>query len=268
MAALADLYDKGVAFRESAMWMVTGRPKAGKSFFAQWWASEVTRAARAAGTTAPGIYFFLDGTPFTAAVREAAWATGHRTKDIAAALDGPGAAFYEDALDSLFEDITFVFDKRPEMPDIQESIDAFVELWDRYPSWMVFDNLRNMTGGDESHESMKFVLGELQALAYTTGASVGVLHHASESGVRDYSKPPRVNETDGKVSQYPEMVLSVAKAPDSDRFSIAVAAQRDGGDSDPQADRPVVLEADLGRVDFRKPTKTGWVAQAWDEYDD
>jgi hypothetical protein len=266
--ALADLYAKGVDFRESQLWMMTGRPKAGKSFAAQWLVSEWARVAREQGSTCRGIYFFMDGTPFTAAIRQAAWVTGHPTQDIAKALDGPGQAFYEDALDEVAEDITFVYDKKPELPDIQESVDAYVELWDEYPRWMVFDNLRNLAGGDEGHEAKKFALSELQSLAYNTGANIGVLHHATESGVRDYSKPPRVGDTEDKVSQYPEMVLTVAKDPDSDRFLIAVGAQRDGGASDPAAEHPVVLYADLSRVSFTNTRPTGWAQDYWSSVED
>jgi hypothetical protein len=60
------------------------------------------------------------------------------------------------------------------------------------------------------------------------------------------------------------MVLTVAKDPDSDRFSIAVGKLRDGGASDPSGDRPVVLHADLSRVQFtkNKPVEApGWESQ-------
>lgn len=266
--ALADLYAKGVDFRESQLWMMTGRPKAGKSFAAQWLASEWAKAAKAEGGECRGMYFFMDGTPFTAAVRQAAYVTGHPTQEIAAALDGPGQAFYEDALGEMSDDITFVYDKKPELPDIQQSVNAFVELWDEYPRWFIFDNLRNLAGGDEGHEAKKFVLSELQALAYQTGACVGVLHHSSESGVKDYSRPPRISETEDKVTQYPEMVLTVAKDPESERFQIAVGAVRDGGASDPNAEHPVTLYSDLSRVQFTNTKPIGAPTWGWNGDDD
>lgn len=257
--ALEDLYKRGFDLRGSQLWMLAGRPKAGKTFFAQYLYNEIAKKSREQGQPCRGLYFFLDGTPFTAAVRQAAWATSHRTQDIIEALEGPGAGYYEEALDET-DDMTFVFDKRPELPQIQESVDAFVEMWDEYPRWMVFDNLRNMTGGMENHEEMKAVLGELQGLAYDTGANICVPHHASESGVRDYSKPPKMSEIDGKVTQYPETVLSVAKDPDSDRFHVTVGYQRDGGASDPNSDHPATLYADLSRVQF---TNVRPMVQAW-----
>jgi hypothetical protein len=265
VAALAELHEKGIDFRSSQLCMITGRPKAGKSFFAQWLASEWAKAAREQGSECPGIYFFLDGTPFTAAVRQAAWVTGDTTASIAEALEGPGAAYYEDALATVADDIAFVFDKRPELPAIQAEIDAYVELWDRYPSWMVFDNLLNIEGCFEDHRVQKDVLAELQSLAYTTGACIVVLHHASESGVKDYSKAPRVGDTDGKVNQLPEMVLPIAKDPDSDAFRIAVGAVRDGAPSDPNGDRPVVLHSDLSRVQFSRKQAPGPMAHWWDQ---
>ena len=260
--ALHDLYDRGVAWRAGQLWMATGRPGAGKSFLAQWLVSEWAAAARRDDEICRGIYFFMDGTPFTAAIRQAAWVTGHQTTKIVEALEGAGAGFYEEALEDV-ADIAFVYDKKPEMPQIQETVDAYVELWDAYPQWMIFDNLRNMAGGDEGHEAKKFVLSELQSLAYRTGSSVGVLHHASESGVRDYSKPPRADQTEDKVTQYPEMVLSVAKDPDSDRFQVAVNKLRDGGASDPAAEHPVTLYADFSRVVFTDKQPARPMVQAW-----
>ena len=260
--ALAELYGRGVDLRQSQLVMVTGRPGAGKTFFAQWLVSEMAK------DDCPGIYFFLDGTPFTAAVRQAAWATGDTTGSIAAALEGPGAAYYEDALADLGQDISFVFDRRPELPAIQAEVDAYVELWDRYPAWIVVDNLLNVDGCFEDHHVQKDVLAEFQSLAFTTGACVIVLHHASEAGVKDYSKPPRVGDTDGKVTQLPELVLTVAKDPYSDRFSIAVGKIRDGGAADPTAERPVVLYADLPRVSFtnHKPMSAPW--GGWEDDDE
>lgn len=266
--ALSDLYAAGVDFRASQLWMLTGRPKAGKTFVSQWLVNEWAKKGRETEDPCPGIYFAMDTTPFTMAVRQAAWATGHQSSKIAAALEGPGIGYYEDVLAEHSEDVTFVYDKKPEFPEIAETIDAYVELWDRYPRWMIFDNLRNLAGGDEGHEAKKFALSELQGLAYSTGASIGVLHHASESGVRDYAKPPKASETEDKVTQYPEMVLSVAKDPDSDRFNIAVAAMRDGGASDPMAARPVTLRSDLSRVQFTKYVTSSvqpWAAPGWGE---
>ena len=267
--ALSELYARGVDLRASQLVMVTGRPGAGKTFLAQWTFSEMAKKARADGDECPGLYFFLDGTPFTAAVRQAAWVTGDTTASISAALEGPGAAYYEDALAGLSQDITFVFDRKPELPDIQAELDAYVEMWDRYPSWIVFDNLLNVAGCEEDHHAQKFALGEFQSLAFRTGAHIWVLHHASEAGVKDYAKPPRVGDTDGKVTQLPETVLTVAKDPYSDRFQIAVGKLRDGGAADPSAEHPVVLYADLARVSFTntKPiTAPSW--GAWQEDDD
>jgi len=271
VGVLADLYARGVDLRSSQLVMVTGRPGAGKTFFAQWLVSEIAKQARTEDSECPGLYFFLDGTPFTAAVRQAAWATGHKQSDIAEALEGPGSAYYEDALAELSDDIGFVFDKKPELPQIAAEIDAYVEMWDRYPSWMVMDNLLNFAGCEEDHHRQKEVLGELQAEAYRTGATIIVLHHASEAGVKDYSLAPRVNDTDGKVTQLPEVVLTVAKDPDSDAFRVAVGKLRDGGASDPSAKHPVLLHADLSRVSFTniKPIAApSWGGWSQDETDD
>lgn len=261
--ALADLYGRGLELRRSQLSMLTGRPKAGKTFVAQWLWSEVSKA----GDDVHGLYFFLDGSPFTAGVRQAAWATGHRTQDVTAALEGAGAGYYEEALEGV-TGVDFVFDRKPELPDIQQEIDAYVELWDRFPDWIVIDNLRNVAGCDEGHEAKKFALSEFQKLAFDTGAHVMVLAHATESGVKDYATPPKVSETEDKVNQYPEIILSLAKDPNAPLIRIAIAAMRDGGDSDPAALRPVTLDADLSRVQFKKPEPKTHINTFWQEIDD
>lgn len=249
----------GVAFRAGQLVMVTGRPAAGKSNFAQWLAHE---------WALPTLYFALDMTPFTAATREAAIITGHRVSDVARHIDGDGpeAAFYEEELESSVTQ--FCFDKAPGDEDVVEELDAYVELWGEYPRVMVFDNLLNFAGAEEDHRVQKFILRELQSLAYRTGALVIVLHHARE-GVKDVTRPPTAAETDNKVNQIPEVILSVAKDPGSDRFAIAKLKVRDGA-SDPNAERAAVVWADFSKMHFSPspPAPPAWSPGGWDDGED
>jgi hypothetical protein len=241
-----------VRFRAGQVVMVTGRPKAGKSNFAQWLVTQ---------WGLPTLYYSLDMDAFTAACRQAAIVTGHRLEGIAAAMESGGEGWYEDELDG--SEVAFCFDTTPELPDIQAEMDAYVELNDLYPSVVVVDNLLNIECGEGTHGDYKHVMKQLQSLARQTGALVIVLHHARE-GTKDITRPPSAAETDNKINQIPETLLSVAKNPDDDRFQIAVLYQRFGGRSDPNAEHPATIWADFSTMSFTNikpiaaPSWGGW----------
>lgn len=253
--ALASLHDAGVHFRLGQVTEIVGRPGAGKSNFAQ---AIVTRWARAG---LPVLYFSLDQDPWTSGVRQAAAVTGHRQEEIAEALLGPGAAYYEEELADL--PVDYCFDTRPELPDIGQELDAYVELWDRYPTVIVIDNLLNIEAGEGGHGDQKFVFRNLQGLARDTGAAVFVLHHARE-GVRDTTRPPLMSEIDNKQSQIPELILGLAA--DDGVFRIAALKVRSGGKSDPEAKRVHRVGVDLSTVQITKDPGTAGsaVSDYWD----
>jgi len=255
VAALGALHDAGIRFRHGQVVMVTGRPGAGKSNIVQYactaWAS--------AGI--PVLYYSLDMDPFTAAVRQAALLTGHRQEHISEALEGPGEAFYEDALTGV--GIEYCFDTQPELPDIQEELDAYVEKWDQYPGVIVIDNLLNIEIGEGAHGDQKFAMKNLQALARLTGATVFVLHHARE-GVKDTTRPPTMAETDNKLNQIPEVVLGVAHDDTTGEMSIAALKVRVGAPMDPGAERPYRVWADFSRMQFSRNRPQ----QQWSGWDD
>lgn len=238
VAALRELYGRGVYFRRSQLVMVTGRPKAGKSNLIQWLAHQWGM---------PALYNCWDMPAFTAAVRHAAIVTGDETSRISAQLaeDGPAAGYYEEALEEGV--LEYCFDTKPELPDIQQEIDAWVEKYDSYPDVIVCDNLLNIDGAEEDHRVQKFILRELQDLARRTEALVFVLHHATE-GAKDTARPPAARETDGKVNQIPDLVLSVANDGHGG-FNLAPVANRNGP-SDPNADNPIQIFADFARMQF------------------
>jgi hypothetical protein len=238
------LDDAGIRLRAGQVVMVTGRPKAGKSNLVQY---VCTFLSQEHGV--PVLYYSLDMDAFTAAVRQAAIVTGHKQENISREIEGPGEAFYEDALHDV--DIEFCFDTEPELPEIQQELDAYVEKWDRWPGVVVIDNLLNINCGEGTHADYKFVMKNLQALARRTGALVLVLHHARE-GVKDVTRPPTAAETDNKINQIPELILSVAHDDDTGEMQIAALMVRNGAKSDPNAERPYRTWADFSTMQFTR----------------
>lgn len=256
MPALSGLARWGVAFRHGQLVMVTGRPKAGKSNLAQWLVSQ-WHDERC-------LYNSWDMPPMTAISRQAAVITGDPVTDILHRFDNddPSAGYYEERLEDA--NVEFSFDTRPSMPDLQEEVDAWVEKWDEYPGVIVCDNLLNIDGAEEDHRTQKFILRELRGLATTTQALVIVLHHAKE-GAKDTSKPPTAADTDNKVNQLPDLILSVANDGDGG-FSISPVMNRNGA-MDPGAEHPVRLWSDFARMQFAatRPMVPAWTAPTHQE---
>ena len=242
MPALSGLAGWGVVFRRGQLVMVTGRPKAGKSNFVQWLVAQ-WRDHRV-------LYNCWDMPAMTAVSRQAAVATGHKVHDILHAFDSddPAAGFYESELED--GNVEFCFDLTPSLPDIQSEVDAWVEKYDEYPAVIVCDNLLNIDGAEEDHKVQKFILRELQKLARETGALVFVLHHAKE-GTKDTAKPPTARDTDGMVNQIPDLVMSLAND-GAGHLALSPVAHRNGP-SDPNADNPIRMAFDFGRMQAGAP---------------
>lgn len=116
---------------------------------------------------------------------------------------------------------------------------AFIELWDAYPQVIVFDNLMDFDGAESDYTEQMSVMSGLTELARATGATVIVLHHASDKSWEAKSDPwapPSRDQVKGGLSEKPELSLSVALDPTSHEYRVAVIKQR-MGPCDPTAKR-------------------------------
>lgn len=218
--------------------MVTGLPKAGKTNFLMWLAAELAL---------PTLYFSADSSPFTASTRLAAWATGHTVDVVGVGMGGPGADYYSQALTGL--PLHWCFDSSPSTEDLVDELDAYVEAYDAFPEIIVVDNLMNVQASEE-YAGQLFVMKELHSLARLTGATVFVLHHCSESGIKDTTIPPPRSAIQGKVSQLPELIFTVALEPTSRQFRIACVGNRSGPQF-PDGKTYITLDSEVERLQFR-----------------
>lgn len=251
MDALAQAY--GYLPRKGQVLMIAGQPGSQKSGLALWMTSRWDR---------PTLYFSADMAQHTAMLRLASLVTGHPRSVVERGLAGSGEEFYVEAVSDL--PITFVFDSSPTLEDISAEIDAFVELWDEYPEVIVIDNAVNVVmEHDNEWSALRLILGELHSMARLTGAAVVVLHHMAE-GAYDPTKPTPRKALHGKVSQLPEIILSIAVDPHEGSLKAVPVKNRDGK-SDPNATTFVRLAADMERTRF-----SPWVGMSWhptDAYD-
>ena len=113
-------------------------------------------------------------------------------------------------LDTEFGHVRWVWESDPTYDDITLETTAFAEVYGRFPSIVVIDNLMNVVGENESEwSSMRDTTKAIHRLVRITGAHVFVLHHMSENNARpQYPAPMR--DVQGKVSQLPELIISLA----------------------------------------------------------
>lgn len=240
MHELNALYALGVKPRRGELIMIAGRSGSAKSSFALWW---TMRMAQEAGTRT--LYFSADMSPWQASVRLAASQSGITIEEVERGL-----------ADGTFEPppalpVHFCFDSSPNLKDIYEELDAYVEAWGAWPEHIVVDNLRNVDAEhDNEYGGQNLVLDHLHGMTRQTGAAVTVLHHTQLLvGTKEpYSPQPRW-ALKNKVDELAELILMLGLNPDTNEFEMACAKQR-MGKQDIEAKTRATLMADLSRNTF------------------
>jgi hypothetical protein len=217
--------------------MIAGRSGTQKSGLALFWVATMNL---------PTIYFSADMSPFTASCRIASLTTGDTTEmvELGMAEGGRRRQGYLDAVAN--SKITFAFGSPIKWSTVEQQIEAFVELWDQYPEVMVFDNLMDFDNAESDYAEQMNVMSSLTEISRQTGATVIVLHHASDKSWdarADPWSPPSRDQVKGGLSEKPELSLSVALDPTSLEFRIAVIKQR-MGPCDPTARNYVSLRCE------------------------
>lgn len=217
--------------------MIAGRSGTQKSGFALWWVYEMNL---------PTLYFSADMSPFTASSRLACTATGDTTEQVEEGMltGGNQRDRYLRALAS--SRIQFSFGSPITWRAVDEELEAYVELWDEYPQVIVFDNLMDFEGAEADYTEQMAVMSNATELARITGATVIILHHASDKGWEAKSdpwSPPSRDQIKNGMAEKPELSLTVALDPNSMEYKIAVVKQR-MGPSDPSARSWVVIRCE------------------------
>ncbi|HEX2905048.1 MAG TPA: AAA family ATPase [Jatrophihabitans sp.] len=247
--AFEALYHAGVRPRHGQVIMIAGRSGTQKSGFALYWVAQMNL---------PTLYFSADMSAFTASSRLACMFTGDTTEMVEAGMaagDPHRARYLESLADSR---ITFSFGSPINWHAIDQELEAYIELWDAYPEVMVFDNLMDFDGAESDYTAQMEVMSLLTELARNTGATIFVLHHASDKSWEaktDPWRPPSRDQVKGGLSEKPELSLSVALDPTTLDYNIACIKQR-MGPCDPTAGRYVTLRADPERTRFHKYSVT------------
>jgi hypothetical protein len=225
--------------------MVAGRSGSQKSGFALFWVDEMNLDT---------LYFSADMSAFTASSRLASKRTGYTTEEIEAAV-AHGGEDRDEVLDALADSkITFSFGSPITWRQVDEELDAYVELRNKFPEVIVFDNLMDFEGAEADYTAQMGVMQSVTELARDTGATVIVMHHASDKSWdarTDPWSPPSRDQVKGGLSEKPELSISVALDPNSLNFNVAVIKQR-MGPQDPTAKRWTTLRCEPSLTRFHR----------------
>ncbi|MEU8133216.1 AAA family ATPase [Streptodolium elevatio] len=243
--AFADLYAMGVCPRHGEVVMIAGRSGTQKSGLALFWVAQMNL---------PTLYFSADMSAFTASSRLASMMTRDTTAMVEAGM-AEGGQFRADYLAALAHlNLTFSFGSPITWRAVQEEMEAYVELWDAYPQVVVFDNLMDFEGAESDYTEQMAVMQGCTELARDTGATVIILHHASDKAWEAKTNPwapPSRDQVKGGLSEKPELSLAVALDPTSMAYNVACIKQR-MGPCDPTASRYTTMICEPEYTRFKR----------------
>jgi len=247
------LANDGVRFRRGQVTMIAGQPNSGKSLLALFYAVK---------SDVPTLYVSADTDAYTTAIRAAAVITGNQVSSVEESFNsGNGYEFYQDELESL-KNLQFSFDPSPTLDDIDLSIQAYGEAFGEYPHLIIIDNLMNVAAlHDNEWTGMRDIAKAMHHVARQTEAAVFLLHHTSEGEGRP-ELPPSRKSIQGKISQLPEMILTVAMDHDTNEYRIACVKNRFAKNSASGANF-TVLYADASRMTLYNDRQGGSNAEYW-----
>ena len=206
-----------ITFRHGATSMVAGKPGAGKSIYA------LNKLVKWSMAGHPVMYFSADSDEFTVARRLGGIISGTPMTEIEHMPPGHlGEILSVDYLKyARFEYRRPGHDEAP-ADFIADRMGAFEAVHGAFPPIVFVDNLINYAPSSTDWGSMIDFLIELDALSRETMAHICVLHHASESEswtydpaigkrrLRTAADPVPRSDIQGKVSQIPRLVLTIA----------------------------------------------------------
>ena len=256
-ALLPDLFPsfvkEGIRFRRGQLTMIAGQPNAGKSLLALWMAVQMK---------VPTLYISADTDAYTTALRAAAMVTGHMVNTVEEAFaNGAGRDFYASELDSISH-LRFDFAPSPTLDEIDLSIQAYAEAYGEYPHMIIVDNAMNVVSmHNDEWSGLREIAKAMHHIARETEAAVILLHHTSEAEGKS-DMPPSRKAVQGKISQLPEMILTVALVPATGEFRVAAVKNRFARHS-ATGDMFTTLWADASRMTIHADRTSQFIAQSW-----
>lgn len=215
---LQDLYAIGGKPRRGEVIMIAGRSGSQKSGFALWLVNE---------WNLPTVYFAADMTLNEVSIRMACSRMGLTTEEVLERLDAGGRKA-DEVKEAIAHMPVQIANGAITWRAIDNQIAAYVELWDAFPEVIVIDNLMDVEEGASDYHAQMEIMESLVELARFTGATVLVLHHATDK-VGEYSTDaPKRSEIKNGMSEKPQMILGVSLDNYTLDMQVAILKQRMG----------------------------------------
>ena len=231
------LKKEGIRFRRGQVTMIAGQPNSGKSLLALFYGIKAE---------VPTLYISADTDAYTTSIRAAAVITGHQANTIEESFKNDGQEFYTKELASL-KHMEFSFDPSPTLDDVDLMVKAYGEKYGEWPHLIIIDNLMNVSAlHDNEWTGMRDIMKACHHIARETDSAIFILHHTSEAE-GEPNRPPSRRAIQGKVSQLPEMILTVAMETEYSEFRIACVKNRFAKHS-AMGDKWIALKVDASRM--------------------
>lgn len=225
VSELSALYRHDWKPRKGELMMFSGRSGSGKSTFSLFWLAKMNLDA---------LYFSSDMTASQVGYKLAAMMLEEDMDGIEREWR-EGESAHERVLSSL-ADLRLSFSYGGiTYAKIESTLDAYVELHDKWPDMIIIDNLMDVEGCESDYTAQQEAMQYLHEVKSQTGASVLVLHHCSDKSwdaATDPFSPPGRKEIKNGMSEKPEQILTLALNPHTGDCNVAVVKQR-MGKSDP-----------------------------------
>lgn len=243
------LAEAGIRPRRSTVTMIAAVPGSLKSMLTLYWVARMGL---------PALFFSADTDSYETMKRASAMVTGLTQAEVERDIASGNREAYTEQLRDL--NIRWVFESDPSYSDLILETAAYAEVFGQFPAVIIIDNLMNVVGENENEwGSMRDTTKALKRLVRITDAAVFVLHHMSEQE-KDHGTPPARRRLQGKVSQLPEVILSLALVGDELRIC---AVKNRFGPGDASGEKYVTIWAAPERCTFyntRQAMVTGFRA--------
>lgn len=236
------LKDADIVFRRGGVHAVYGRTGAGKTQFVTALVDEMK---------VPTLYISNDSDEMTVASRLISRRTGADSNAVSEQIQK--APEWAASQLTNTDHIKWNFNPSPSLPEVEEEVLAFQEVYGQPPMLIVVDILLKMNlQEDTEHGTVERIIGYLDTLAREYNACVILVHHGSEGFSGDPCQPSQAFL--GKRTQFLVLLLSVAALPYSGTFAVCATKNRHGR-QDPSGRQAVYLQADLSRNWFADITE-------------
>lgn len=238
----------GTFIRKGQLTLIAAAPGGAKSAVTQ----SILQRGDDRGNKNSVFYFCADSSPWDLFTRAAAIETGRTIDDIEREAETDGTERLNKVVDSATRHMMTDFRSDPDDLYITGQLEAYAELYGRYPEVIVMDNLKNLElgNGEDEFRALEDASVFLHDIAKDTNAAVIALHHVRGDLEDGYSQLP-LSGIRGKVSKTPSLILTLWRREMQNGLLInASVVKARGGKGDPSGNMYYPLMADLSRMSF------------------